>query len=171
VMQFQISVGNDLCVAVSATPDPTGAYHQYEFDFQFFPDYPKMGVWPDAYYATTRSFGGGFRGQEAVAFEREKMLQGLPAQMVLFNVPGGGGTDGFLPADLDGPPPPAGTPGLFVGSPSSQQLRVYGLGVNWASPGSSTFTLLDTLNPASFDTGLGNIPQPSPGESLATLSF
>ncbi|HLT46106.1 MAG TPA: T9SS type A sorting domain-containing protein [Rubricoccaceae bacterium] len=172
VMQFQISVGNDLCVAVSATPDPTGAYHQYEFSFAQFPDYPKMGVWPDGYYATTRVFGGGFTGQQAIAFEREAMLDGDPAQMIIFNIPGGSSVDGFLPADLDGPPPPPGTPGLFVGSPSTPaSFKVYGLHADWTTPANSTFTLLDTFTPAPYDGSIGSIPQPSPGEGLATLSF
>ncbi len=174
-MQFLISFGNALCLAVSETPDPTGAYHQYQFPFNNFPDYPKLGVWPDAYYATTRSFGSSFR-QEAVAFERAKMLQGQPANMVVFLIPrnnNGSNIDGFLPADLDGPAPPSGTPGLFVGGPvtTPNQLRIYGLRVNWANPSAATFTLLNALTPAAYDQNLGDVPQPSPGERLATLTF
>jgi hypothetical protein len=38
------------CVAVSTSSDATGSYSRYEFDFgSNFPDYPKFGVWPDAY--------------------------------------------------------------------------------------------------------------------------
>lgn len=177
VMQFTLTSTDALCVAVSETPDPTGAYHQYQFNFQFFPDYPKLSVWPDGYYATTRSFGrpGGFE-MEAVVFERDRMLQGLSAQSVRFLIPrnpNGSSIDGFLPVDLDGPAPPAGAPGLFVGAPTTtpEQLRIYGLDVNWSNPGSSTFTLLNTLTPAAYDRNLGNVLQPSPGESLATLSF
>lgn len=177
VMQFMLSAGYALCVAVSETPDPTGAYHQYQFNFQYFPDYPKLSVWPDAYYGTTRSFyrPSGFE-QEAFAFERDRMLQGLSARMVLFLIPrnsNGSSVDGFLPADLDGPTPPAGSPGLFVGAPvtSPEQLRIYGLGVNWANPSASTFTLLNALTPAAYDRNIGDVQQPSPGERLGTLSF
>ncbi|MEM1041656.1 MAG: hypothetical protein AAGI91_03415 [Bacteroidota bacterium] len=154
-MQFQLTVGFDLCMAVSVTPDPTGAYHQYEFDFENFPDYPKISVWPDAYYATTRSLGSGLR-VEAIAFERAAMLEGQPANMVKFLVPLDGSSftvDGYLPADLDGPPPPAGTPGPFVGGPEAppQDLRLFGLEADWGTPSASTFTLLDTLTPAPYD--------------------
>src|SRR5437667_8057354 len=48
------------CVAVSTTGDPTGTYYRYAFEtknFQFFPDYPKYGVWTDSYVLTTREFG------------------------------------------------------------------------------------------------------------------
>src|SRR5205823_3580543 len=37
------------CVAVSATADATGAWYRYAFPMTYFPDYPKLGVWPDAY--------------------------------------------------------------------------------------------------------------------------
>lgn len=170
VMQFQISIGDDLCVAVSTTPDPTGSYHQYEFDFPDFPDYPKLGVWRDAYYATTRVFAGGYQGQEAVAFERDAMLVGDPAQMVVFNIPGGSSIDGFIPVDAD-TNSPSGSPGLFIGGPRLDLLRIYEFGVNWSNPNASTFSLARTLTPASYDDSFGNVPQPSPGESLATLSF
>ncbi len=182
-MQFMLqevvtgSGSNALCFAVSVGPDPTGAYHQYQFNNPYFPDYPKFGIWPDAYYATTRAFGapGGFR-MEALAFERAAMLSGQPADMVSFfipNNPSGSGVDGFLPADLDGPAPPAGTPGLFVGGPvtSPNRIRIYGLAVNWSNPGAATFRLLNSLTPASYDRSLGDIRQPSPGEGLSALTF
>ena len=54
--QFTTSGLSDLtrpfwnCVAISTGPDPTGTYYRYAFEtghFQFFPDYPKYGVWTD----------------------------------------------------------------------------------------------------------------------------
>src|SRR5262245_37770640 len=40
------------CIAVSKTGDPTGAYYRYAFKISDtkLNDYPKFGVWPDAYY-------------------------------------------------------------------------------------------------------------------------
>ena len=44
-------------MAVSTTPDATGSYYRYAFSTgPNFPDYPKYGVWPHAYVATTREF-------------------------------------------------------------------------------------------------------------------
>ena len=41
------------CVAVSQTSDATGAWNRYSYSFGTgFNDYPKGGVWPDAYYVT-----------------------------------------------------------------------------------------------------------------------
>src|SRR5437764_9577299 len=46
------------CVAVSTTSDATGSYFRYAFTQPNFPDYPKLGVWPDAYYVTFNMFSG-----------------------------------------------------------------------------------------------------------------
>src|SRR5207249_282026 len=46
----QLASPSHVCIAVSRTPDPvTGGYHLYEFNAGSFPDYFKLGVWPDAY--------------------------------------------------------------------------------------------------------------------------
>ena len=50
---------------MSTSGDPTGSYFRYEFQYQNFPDYPKIGVWPDAYYATFNLFDERDRFQRA----------------------------------------------------------------------------------------------------------
>jgi hypothetical protein len=56
--QFSLRQGNYLqCVAVSKTSDATGEWHRYAFQYNHFPDYPKLAVWPDAYYMTFNMFG------------------------------------------------------------------------------------------------------------------
>ncbi len=56
ISQFAVAGANGTsvpflqCVAVSQTADPTGSYNRYSFGYNAFNDYPKMGVWPDAYY-------------------------------------------------------------------------------------------------------------------------
>src|SRR5436853_3892832 len=100
------------CVAVSTTGDPTGTYYRYAFEtknFQYFPDYPKYGVWTDSYVLTTREFGPTVEyGIGVYALEKNKMVNGQPARAASFfldgNAPGmlplvG---DGLLPADVDG---------------------------------------------------------------------
>src|SRR5258708_3850162 len=71
------------CIAVSTTSDATGAYNRYAFSFgnTDFPDYPKLGVWPDAYYMSFNSFANGnsFIGANVCAFDRNAMLAGNPA--------------------------------------------------------------------------------------------
>ena len=114
------------CVAVSQTPDPTGAYYRWAFSTGAnFPDYPKYGFWSDALYISTREFAGSsFAGVGAYAVNRAQLIAGNPAPTVisfLVTPASAGGAfnigDGLLPSDLDGSTlPPGGTPNFFLGS-------------------------------------------------------
>jgi len=60
----------------------TGTYNRYSFSFgNQFNDYPKMGVWPDAYYISFNNFLNGqtFTGPNACAMDRTQMLAGAAA--------------------------------------------------------------------------------------------
>ena len=108
----------DECVAISQTPDPTGAYYLYDFRYSatIFNDYPHFGVWPDGYYMSVNQFdtttpNTDFHSAGACAFERAKMLVGDPnARQVCidestFDPKDANGNyiyGGQLPADLDG---------------------------------------------------------------------
>ena len=101
---------NYILVAVSQTSDPTGSWYRYGFEFPDFPDYPKYGVWPDGYYVSANHFSGSAVGTTNAAFEREAMLNGDPAQMVLFNTSLSISWS-LLPSDWNGTnTPPAGSP-------------------------------------------------------------
>lgn len=139
------------CVAVSATPDPTGAYYVYQFDQPVFNDYPHLGIWPDAYYMSVNQFGGTggtFSGAGAYAYERAKMLAGQPARVVFFDL-GTVDTDfgGMQAGALDGGPPPAGSPNYFgeidsmINTPTlgADALRIWKFHVDWTNPANSTF--------------------------------
>lgn len=118
-----------LCIAISVTGDPTGAYHRYAYEASDFPDYPKYGVWPDAYYLSTSL------PDAVAAFDRAEMLHGRTAQMISFRP-----TAGFalLPADLDGPPPPIGTPNPYL-SLGIDELLLWEFHVDFSNPTHSTF--------------------------------
>src|SRR5882724_10916145 len=68
------------CVAISQTGDPTGAYFRYAFSAgEFFPDYPKYGVWTNSYLLTSRDFGPTTEyGISVYALEKNKMINGEP---------------------------------------------------------------------------------------------
>jgi len=172
--QFAINTSNGSywqLVAVSATSDPLGSYNRYAFQMPAFNDYPKLSVWPDAYYATFNMFGSYTRVGVA-AFERDSMLAGSPdAQMVYFNQPSG--TFSMQPADFDGTPPPAGSPCYFahLRTFSTQNLELYEFDVDWDSPSSSTFTLVSNLSPASFNPNLDGVPQPGTNTRLDDLGM
>jgi Protein of unknown function (DUF1573) len=146
VSQFAInSAGNDFeCVAVSTTADATGSYNRYAFSFPDFPDYPKMSVWPDAYYFTFNNFnlaGNSFIGANVCAADRSKMLTGAAATIQCFQQ--SANDFGMLPSDLDGPTPPAaGTPNFVMelDPDGSANLSMFKFHADFVTPANSTFT-------------------------------
>lgn len=166
---------NDVCMAVSTSSDATGTYHVYAFSYgKVLPDYPKVGVWPDAYYVTTDSFpnGGSFKGAESCAMDRTNMLAGNAAKSVCFQR---GLTDfALLPADLDGSTaPPSGAPNYEMDLASSTKLNLYKFHVDFVVTSNSTFTGPTALTVASYTDACATtgscIKQPSPGELLDAL--
>jgi hypothetical protein len=138
--QFSVSTTPFLqCVAVSTTSDATGTFNRYSFSYPNFDDYPKMGVWPDAYYVTFNMFNGNtFVGADACAYDRNAMLNGAAATQVCFQQ--GSSIGGLLPADLDGnTAPPAGSPNylMYFGT---NNLNLFKFHVNFTTPSSSTFS-------------------------------
>ena len=98
------------CFAVSVTSDPLGAYYLYEFPYhgiegEDLNDFPKIGVWPDAYYMTVRNKGPVF-SMTVTAFDRNAMLAGIPASGIFVSLDNPA-INGLLPADLYGLVPPA----------------------------------------------------------------
>jgi hypothetical protein len=152
VSQFHLPSPYGECIAVSASPDPTGSYHRY-----FFPlsttvqyDYPKLGVWPDAYYASFNRFASGtFLGGAAIAFDRAKMLAGQTASFQEFDTTADHG--GLLPADLEGPTlPPAGRQALFLELFDVNQLEAFRFEVDWNTPRNSTFSSVGRVTISGF---------------------
>ena len=144
----QFASPSDMCVAISKTADPTGAYWTYSFSVGSFPDYFKFGVWPDAYYMSANE-----ATYTAYAFNRANMLIGAAASFMKFS----GGTNFYLPGDLDGSTmPPAGAPDVFYtfkdnafhGDSDRIELREFH--ADWVTPANSSFTLVATLPIASF---------------------
>ncbi len=163
------------CLAISTTSDATGTYNRYAFPFgSNFPDYPKLGVWPDAYYATFNIFAPGFSGAMACAFDRTNMLAGNPTTSVCFQEPKSVGS--LLPSDLDSKtPPPLGEPNFLVDLADSTHLNLFQFHVDFANPSNSSFTGPTLIGVAPFSelcakaTDRACIPQPSPGEKVDSL--
>lgn len=189
VSQFVASTPYYECVAVSQTGDPTGAWYRYAFfwDNAKFPDYPKLGVWNDAYYMSVNQFNGNtFVGVGVAALERDRMLAGQSARMVSFDL----GTVSLnywalLPADADGAnSPPAGSPAPFLSYDDSlvsgsDSLFLWNFDVDWMNIAASTFG--NSLNPSQeiliseLDSSLCTsgycIPQPGTDQKLDDLAY
>lgn len=151
----QFSNNNELIVAVSQTPDPTGNYYLYTFPLQSFPDYPKYSVWSDGYYVTSNK-----SGDNVMVLERGKMLIGDPnAQIIGFNIPSLN-TNGFfsvLPANASSTLPPVGTPNyLFyyqddAWAGGTDHVKAWEVNVDWATPSNSSISSPQTITVSPFD--------------------
>ena len=153
-----------MMLAVSQTPDPTGAWHRYQYSFTTMPDYPKFGVWHDGYYMSVNRFNssGYYQGVGAVVFERDKMLTGDPsAAMIQFTLSSGNEAYSMLPSDCDSDLPPAGTPNYFAYlNDGPDRIGIYKFTTDWTTTTNSTFLLGENIPVASFSGYItGGIPQ------------
>lgn len=179
------SSGNHLCVVVSKTSDPVaGGWYAYDFVVPEFPDYPKYGVWPDAYYVSTNE-----SNPAAYALDRAKMLAGLPATYQRFTAPSlKFGFNALAPATVDGTTPPPAGPGLFMrhrddeihnpgaNDPARDFVEMWQMQVDWNNAANSTFTGPLNIPVAEFDShlcGVGSfncIVQPGTAPRLDPIS-
>ena len=144
------------CFAVSTTSDATGSYYLYAFQLptNYWPDYPKVGVWPDGYYVTfnlqnqAKNFSA--VAAQPCAADRNSMLTGSAATMICFQVTANGHDLTLLPSDLDGATlPPTGAPNYFLGL-NTNSLHLYKFHVDFQTPTNSTFKGPKTLTVRAF---------------------
>jgi hypothetical protein len=178
ISQFAVpggAAGFHQCIAVSTTSNANGTYARYDFPYASFNDYPKFGVWPTGYFVSYNMFNGttfAFQGARACAFDRARMLAGLSATQVCFQLSTAFG--GLLPSDLDGPlSTPAGRPNYFLNF-GTNSLRLWRFAVNFVTPALSTFTgptsiPVAAFTPATCAGSLTCVPQPGTTQRLDTL--
>ena len=165
-----------MCYAISATPDPLGAYYRYEFLRPLFPDYPRPAVWPDGYYVPTSTSDDRISPsvateKHACVVDRAKMLKGRPATeqcVLVHNV-------NFLNnADLDGKNlPPKGAPNPVLAAGGRQLdtileddvIHVWQFHVDWKDPKKSSFAGPQVIKVAPYHYLCGGqltycVPQP-----------
>jgi hypothetical protein len=172
-----------ICFAVSTSSEYTGQFHRYAFaPTTYFPDYPKLGIWPDGYYMsidqyTGLGFGGKFQGAMVCALDRSAMLNGDPMPaMVCFQA---GLFPSLLPSDLDGSTaPPLGSPNYLLNlvdlaNPNSQSLNFWKFHVDFSvSPPSGSLSGPTKIPVAPFSEACGGgicIPQKDTNRLLDSL--
>jgi hypothetical protein len=179
--QFSVTGGPPFyqCVAVSTTSDATGTFHVYAFQQPNFNDYPKLGVWPDAYYVTFNMFTNVFVGARVCALQRGAMLMGAAATQVCFQL--SSTVASLLPADLDGASgavgatsaPPGGTPNFLLNF-GTNALNLWKFHVDFANTANSTLTGATSIPVAAFTAACNGggacIPQPNTREKLDSLA-
>jgi hypothetical protein len=159
-----------IMLAVSQTSDPRGTWYRWEYQLNNVPDYPKFGIWGDAYYMSCNRFNQNFLGVGVAAFDRSAMIAGASSpSMVLFQISQSTKAFSILPADCDGPFLPAGTPGYF-GYLDSDFLGIYEFHTNWANPTASTFGNMQKISVSAYNPNVKGIPQKGSGVFLAPIS-
>jgi hypothetical protein len=162
------------CIAVSKTGDPVaGGWYFYairadDAAHPWFPDYPKMGIWPDGLYMTANMFGSSFAEVRGWAFNLDDMYSGAPVRSAVVDT---NTTTYFslLPSNMRtvAGAPPAGRPNLFVAeSQTAFGLQVFKFHVDWSGSG-STFTGPTNVGHSGYTVAAATAP--SPANPLDTL--
>lgn len=183
------------CVAISSTDDLTSStlsWFTYQFALNsvlgsnsrghvYWPDWPRLGTWADAYYVTfdLQDVDNSYQniGVVACALDRTNMIiDGTARSMQCFSDPSPIPQSGSLylghsliPADIEGTTaPPSGRHEYFVAiqnppnngiTTTSTTLNLWDFHVDWTTPSNSTFKK-STISVASYTPGCYNIAQP-----------
>jgi hypothetical protein len=165
-----------MCYAISASPDPLGAYYRYEFLRPLFPDYPRPAIWADGYYVPTSTSDDRISPEvatekHACVVDRAKMLKGQPATeqcVIVHDV-------NFLNnADIDGKAlPPKGAPNIMMAAGGRQLdnilnddvINVWQFHVDWKDPRKTAVTGAQAVKVAPYHYLCGGqltycVPQP-----------
>ena len=186
--EFQLNgATKHLCVYVSSGADPTtSTWMLYRFDTgSTLYDYPKYGVWPDAYYGAANQIS-----RPLFALDRTAMLAGTPATMIIrtHDTLAGFAFQITPPADLGGAaPPPAGSPGIFIrhrddeahdgggANPANDRLQIFEFTADFANPANSDLSDPIDIAISEFESDLCGLtsfacfPQPDPTRTLDPL--
>ncbi|MFN2598973.1 MAG: hypothetical protein ABR563_17515 [Pyrinomonadaceae bacterium] len=164
------------CIAVSDTPDATGTYHRYSFNYgRNFNDYPKLGVWPDGYYITYNMFRNGrsFIGSQVCAIDRAAILGQVVRPVTQQCVQLSSSFGGVLPADQDGlTTPPAGAPEVLLNF-GTNSLNLWRYHVDWSNTANTKLTGPTNLPVAAFTRACGGgtcVPQVGTTQQLDSLA-
>jgi hypothetical protein len=130
-----------------------------------FPDYPKLGVWPDGLYLTANMFSANtFKNVRVWALDKTQMYAGLAASAVTFNLPSkvqGVSVFTGIPSTYHTATgtPPAGRPNFISVIWSSKIARIWKFHVDWSNTANSTLTGPSNVTLASWGVGPSSVPR------------
>src|SRR5438876_3730756 len=170
------------CIAVSKTSNPvSGGWWRYAFRADdaahpWFPDYPKMGIWPDGLYMTTNMFdcldsvcgNANFKEARVYALNIDDLVNGATLRSVVADT--NSSRFSLLPSNYRGAAPPAGRENLMVAeSGTLYAWEVYKFHVDYAVPSNSTFTGPVNVSQTSYIGAADPVPEPF-GNDTDTLA-
>jgi hypothetical protein len=175
ISDFTTSAPYYQCIAVSQSGDPvSGGWYYYAFQTYptaaYFPDYPKLGVWPDGIYMTDNMFGTSDFFVRIWAFNRDAFYAGQPLQSIFFDACLAGECGSLLPSNVRGTPPPAGSPNYLASAEYPNWFNIWEFHVDWATPANSTLTGPVQIEMQPFEPA-GTVPQQGTTAQLDSLSF
>ena len=169
------------CIAVSKTSDPVfGGWWFYgvradDASHRWLNDYPKMGIWHNGIYMTANMFdcrttncsSASYKGVRVWALNRDDMINGLTLRQQIVDL----GTAYFslVPSNAKLTQAPAGTPNYLMSLQTTSTMYTWKFSVNWATPGSSTFTGPVSTSIATFSNA-ASVPQSGTSVKLDSLA-
>jgi len=177
---------DQLLYGVSETNDPLGSWDIYSFNSPAWIDYPKLGIWPNAYIFTANEAGSGDGNYPVYCMNRDSMLAGaatVPIQYLeIEGVQGGFPT--ATPFDWNSPLPPPDDNIYSVrinddvwGISAQDELEVWTINIDWEDENNSTLALT-RIPTAPYDAmacdgggiaGTACVPQPGVGRTLDAI--
>lgn len=188
--EFQAPGVNVLSIYISRTSTPTSNpndWFYYAVQAPNFPDYPKFGVHPDAYFIGTNE-----TDNSVYAVDRNALLAGTGSggfiTPIRFATPDRPGwlRNLIMPADLDGPAGPATRGGLYArqvddeitnpggADPTQDFVEIYEFQPDFVTPANSTYMQIANVGISEFDYDVCNpsrdcLPQPGTTNGLDAL--
>ncbi len=171
---------NVVLYGVSATSDPMGEWNLYVLNTPGIADYPKYGVWPNAYIFTINEGEGSY---PVYALNRQQMLAGVPSVDVQrIEIPGlVGGFPTATPMDWNSPMAPPSDEVFVVrmnddawaNGNDEDLIEVWTINIDWAIPANTSTTstqiptaAFDSNGCSVFDGSFACIPQPGTDQGI-----
>ena len=170
---------------VSETSDPLGAWNIYSFNAPAIVDYPKFGIWPNAYIFTANEAATGNGNYPVYCINRDSLIAGaanVPIQYLeIAGIDGGFPT--ATPLDWNSPlaPPDDNVYAVRlnddVWGEGPDGVELWTINIDWSDADNTTLALT-TIPSAPFDAlacaGLGLpgtacVPQPGVGRTLDAI--
>lgn len=150
---------NRVLMGISLTGDPRGSWDVYTFQTPNFPDFPKYGIWPNAYFMTDNESGA---NAPIYAINRQDFLAGSDTvRLQRLTVPKifGISFEVGQPVDWDGMnEPPSNDPGMVLkinddnwGSTDHDNIILNKIYIDWSDASKSHVENI-TIPTAPFDT-------------------